>query len=173
MSRKLGSPPPASSEAVHRAMVSNRGKDTGPEKILRRALRRSGITGYRMNWKGAPGKPDVAFPEHRLAIFVNGCFWHRCPRCNLRLPKTNRGYWKKKFELNVERDARKKKDLEIAGWHVMTIWECEIREDVDRYVRRIKRRLNTYRPNRRPPRRPSSVRSGARTHAQHRPHHTS
>lgn len=171
--RKLSPPPPASSEAIHRTMVSNRGKNTGPEKILRRALRRRGITGYRMNRKGVPGRPDVTFSEYRLAIFVNGCFWHRCPRCGLPLPKTNRAFWKRKFEMNVERDARKRKELKTAGWQVITIWECEIKSDVDRCVRRIERSLNTHRPNRRLPRRPSSTRSCKRTPAWRRPPRTS
>jgi len=173
MVRKLSLPPISSSEAVHKSMLSNRGRDTGPEKALRAALRRHELSGYRLNWKGAPGRPDIVFPESWLAIFVNGCFWHRCSRCDLPLPKTNRAFWRGKFELNVERDARKRKDLKTAGWHVITLWECEIKKDVDRCVRMIERRLNTYRPTGRSPRRPSSARIGTRTRARHRPPRTS
>jgi len=173
MTRKSGSPPPSSSEAIHRTMVSNRDRDTNPEKIIRRALRRNGMTGYRLNWKGAPGRPDVVFPGSRLAIFVNGCFWHRCPRCDLPLPKTNRVFWRRKFELNVERDARKKKELKAAGWHVLTIWECEVKDDVDRCVRRIERSLNTHRPTRRSHRQLSSKKNDTLTRARPRRPRTS
>jgi len=95
-----------------------------------------------LNWKSAPGRPDIAFPRKRLAVFVNGCYWHRCPHCDLPLPKTNKVFWKRKFELNVERDVRKREELRIIGWSVITIWECEIKKDVDRCARKIQRHLN-------------------------------
>ena len=72
---------------------------------------------------------------------MNGCFWHRCPRCALPLPKSHSDFWRKKFELNEERDMRKNKALKLASWRVVTVWECEIKEDVDRVVLRIKRAL--------------------------------
>lgn len=114
-------------EATSRAMSANRGKDTKPEIILRKALREIGFSGYRLHWKGAPGRPDIAYPRHRLAIFVHGDFWHRCPVCNLPLPKTNIEFWEQKLERNVQRDARKVAELEAAGWEVVICWEHEIR----------------------------------------------
>ena len=121
--------PAASSEAVRRSMMGNKAKDTKPELELRRLLREAGYPGYRLHWKKAPGRPDIAYPGRKVAIFVNGCFWHRCPHCSPALPKTNGEFWEAKFEANVGRDARKIAELESAGWTVVTVWECEIISD--------------------------------------------
>lgn len=120
---------PPVKHAVHKSMVGNKSKNTKPELLLRRALREAGITGYRLQWK-VPGRPDVAFPGKRVAVFVNGCFWHRCPHCNPSMPKTRREYWVPKFKRNVERDARNKRLLEDAGWSVHVVWECELKKNV-------------------------------------------
>jgi len=90
-------------------MKGNKAKNTKPELLLRKALCSTGIRGYSLNWKKVPGKPDIAFPGKKIAIFVNGCFWHRCPICDLPLPKTNIEFWKNKFIRNVERDRLKTK----------------------------------------------------------------
>ena len=129
--------PKPSSEVTSRVMRSNKAKDTKPELILRRALREVGFPGYRLNWKKVPGRPDIAYPGRKIAIFVNGCFWHRCPYCQLPLPKTHTDFWKAKFERNVERDARKTLELESAGWHVITVWECEIKNDLSSVLSKI------------------------------------
>ncbi len=97
----------------------------------------SRLFGYRVNWRGAHGRPDIAFPSRRIAVFVNGCFWHRCPICNLPIPKTNADYWRAKFKLNVERDALIRARLEETQWLVIVVWECEINADLDGVVRRI------------------------------------
>ena len=122
-------PPPPTSEATTKSMKSNKGKDTGPELAARRILRELGYPGYRLNWKKAPGKPDIAYPGRRLAIFINGCFWHRCPVCNPPLPKSHVEYWEEKFRRNVERDAEKTEELESSGWTVVVIWECRLRKE--------------------------------------------
>jgi DNA mismatch endonuclease (patch repair protein) len=109
-------------------MRANRARDTGPERALRRALRTAGHPGYRLNWRAARGRPDVAYPGRRVAVFVHGCFWHHCPRCQPRLPKSNQGFWARKFELNQARDARNRTELEACGWIVHEVWECDIRE---------------------------------------------
>ena len=114
-------------------MKANKGRDTGPELLLRRALRETGWPGYRVNWK-VPGRPDIAYPGRKVAIFVNGCFWHRCPICNLPSPKSNVEFWKTKFEKNVERDRRKSIELNEMGWTVITVWECQIKKDVNSVV---------------------------------------
>ncbi|MDI6900625.1 MAG: very short patch repair endonuclease [Anaerosomatales bacterium] len=137
MPGKLGPIPEATSEAVTRSMKGNRGRDTKPEIELRRLLRAAGYPGYRLHWKRAPGRPDIAYPGRRVAIFVNGCFWHRCPHCRPAEPKSHADYWGKKFELNKERDARKTRELETAGWTVLTVWECRLREAPEAVVRTI------------------------------------
>lgn len=110
-------------------MKSNKCKDTGPEIAARRMLREIGYPGYRLNWKKAPGRPDIAYPGHKLAIFINGCFWHRCPFCDLPLPRSHEEYWREKFRRNVERDAEKKEELESSGWTVIVIWECQLKKE--------------------------------------------
>ncbi len=122
-------PPPPTSEATTKTMKSNKGKDTGPELKVRKMLREAGYPGYRLNWKKAPGRPDIAYPGHKLAIFVNGCFWHRCPICDMPLPKSHVDYWQEKFRRNVERDAEKTKELEDSGWKVVVIWECRLKKE--------------------------------------------
>ncbi len=128
--------PPASSPAVHNVMVANTSKDTKPELSVRRMLREAGHPGYRLHWRidDADGRyicrPDITYPGRKLAIFVHGCFWHRCPKCDLRMPKTNVGYWSEKFSRNVDRDIRKEGALLELGWEVHTIWECDVLEGI-------------------------------------------
>jgi DNA mismatch endonuclease (patch repair protein) len=129
MPGKLGPIPEPSSDAVSRSMKGNRGKNTGPELQLRALLRAAGYPGYRLHWKKAPGHPDIAYPGRKVAIFVNGCFWHRCPHCQPAEPKSHSAYWRRKFELNRERDNRKQRELEEAGWTVVTVWECQLQQD--------------------------------------------
>lgn len=95
--------------------------DTGPEVELRRALHRLGLR-FRVNLKGLPGTPDVAFTRARIAVFVDGCFWHRCPQHGV-VPKSNRQWWSDKLQANVERDHRKDAELESLGWLPVHIWE--------------------------------------------------
>ena len=121
--------PEPSSEVTTRVMKANKGKDTKPEIMVRQVLRESGFPGYRLNWKKVPGRPDIAYPGRKIAIFVNGCFWHRCPFCNLSTPKTHSDFWQQKFQKNVERDERKTSELEDMGWTVYTVWECQIKKD--------------------------------------------
>ncbi len=118
-------------------MRANRGRDTAPERALRRALRESGHPGYRLNWRRAPGHPDISYPGRRVAVFVHGCFWHHCPRCQPVLPRSNQAFWARKFELNQERDARKRRELEARGWVVHEVWECDIRDRLAEVTRRI------------------------------------
>lgn len=124
-------------ENVSKMMSSNKSKGTKPELILRKALFNEGIRGYRLNYKKAPGRPDIAFVAKKIAIFVNGCFWHRCPHCELHLPKHNSAFWQKKFATNIERDKNKTTELQSSGWRVTTIWECEIREELNNIIKVI------------------------------------
>ena len=115
--------------AIRKSMKGNKRADTKPELLVRQHLRKAGLTGYRLQWKKAPGRPDIAFPGRKIAIFVNGCFWHRCPHCHPSVPKRNTAFWEAKFRRNVERDRAAVAALDQAGWTVITIWECELKRD--------------------------------------------
>ena len=132
--------PEASSLATRHVMQANKSKNTGPELKVRAALREAGLTGYRIHWKKAPGSPDVCFPGRRVAIFVHGCFWHRCPHCSLSRPRSHTSYWEEKFARNRARDARDEALLVKSGWTVLVIWECELKRDrLERTMARLVR----------------------------------
>jgi len=115
-------------------MSAIRAKNTKPELILRKALWKSGIRGYRLHWKKAPGRPDICFPSKKIAIFVHGCFWHKCPYCKPSSPKSHILFWINKFKSNEQRDKIKLKELKQAGWKTMVIWECHIKKALGRCV---------------------------------------
>jgi DNA mismatch endonuclease (patch repair protein) len=116
-------------------MAANRGKDTTPELLLRRALWSAGFRGYRTHPKGVPGTPDILFPRCRLAIFVHGCFWHDCPKCGKQtVPKSNSEFWRRKFERTRQRDAAALSSLEASGYTVQVVWECEVKKSLAEVV---------------------------------------
>lgn len=125
-----GRAPIPKSVATSRLMRANKAKNTKPEILFRKALWANGIRGYRLHWNKIPGRPDIAFPARQIAIFINGCFWHRCPHCNLPLPKSNSRFWKAKFEKNVIRDKSKIALLKQGNWRPIIFWECQIKNDV-------------------------------------------
>ena len=133
-----GRAPIPESETTSKVMSANKGKNTKPELMLRNALIDIGINNFETNLKDIPGRPDVAFPKIKLAIFVHGCFWHHCPKCNPNLPKSNTEFWKNKFEKNKQRDAKKKQILEENNWFVIVFWEHDINSDVNNCVIKIK-----------------------------------
>jgi DNA mismatch endonuclease (patch repair protein) len=105
-------------------MSGIRGKNTKPELIVRSFLHRAGLR-FRLHAK-LPGKPDLVFPKYRTVVFVHGCFWHRHKSCRFATtPASNVKFWLEKFNANVQRDERVKKQLRNLGWSVLTIWECE------------------------------------------------
>ncbi|HOW67446.1 MAG TPA: very short patch repair endonuclease [Candidatus Paceibacterota bacterium] len=106
------------------AAVRSTGNRTTELKLVR-ILRAHKITGWRRH-QLLPGKPDFVFQRRRLAIFVDGCFWHGCPR-HLRMPHGNRSYWKRKIERNIRRDHETTRLLKEAGWRVLRIWEHTLR----------------------------------------------
>lgn len=116
-------------------------KNTAPEKLVRSYLHKLGYR-YRLHRRDLPGKPDIVFPRNRIALFVNGCFWHGCRKCNeAHIPKTNSRFWKEKIERNIIRDKNKRNELKKAGWKVGTVWECELR-DVQKATKPIIKMLN-------------------------------
>lgn len=133
--------PTPKSETVSRVMSANRAKNSKPEMLLRQRLWREGIRGYRLHYKRVPGRPDISFVGKKIAIFVNGCYWHRCPKCNYSKPKTNAEFWAAKFERNVARDNRKVSELQALGWQILTVWECELKKDLDSVIKTIKKYL--------------------------------
>lgn len=125
--------PKASSEQVSRNMKNVRVRDTGPEILVRRRLFALGFR-YRVNYRpkvAGIGRSsiDIAFPGKRVAVFIDGCFWHCCPEHG-ELPKANRKWWESKFAENKERDARVTNILKMAGWIVLRFWAHESPENV-------------------------------------------
>ena len=112
-----------------------RGKNTGPEIKLRKLLWTQGVRGYRIHYK-LPGKPDIIFTKKKIAIFIDGCFWHKCPVC-FQEPETRKEFWMKKINSNVERDLKNTRQLEDDGWTVLRFWEHEIRKTPDNVVEKI------------------------------------
>jgi DNA mismatch endonuclease (patch repair protein) len=108
-------------------MRAVRGKDTGPELVVRRALHRAGYR-YRLHVKTLPGTPDIVFPSRRKVVFVHGCFWHGHPRCaKARLPKTQVAFWLAKVTLNRKRDQARIEQLKRQGWKVLVVWQCQLK----------------------------------------------
>ena len=120
-------------------MQGNKGRDTGPELLLRKALWAGGVRGYRLHRRVEGVRPDLVFGKAKVAVFVHGCFWHRCPYCKPRLPKRNRDFWKAKFKANRARDLRKRSTLVAAGWDVVELWECRVLSAVGRIGARLNR----------------------------------
>ncbi len=98
-------------------------RDSGPEILLRRELHSLGLR-FRIQYRGIPGTPDIAFTRARIAVFVDGCFWHQCPEHGV-MPKANREWWKAKLEGNTERDRRKDRALLELDWLPFHVWEHE------------------------------------------------
>jgi DNA mismatch endonuclease (patch repair protein) len=107
-----------------------RGKDTGPELVVRRLIHSLGYR-YRLHARELPGRPDVVFRPRRKVIFVHGCFWHRHPdpSCSFaRLPKSRLSFWKEKLEGNRQRDLRNQELLHRQDWEFLVVWECQLRD---------------------------------------------
>lgn len=116
-----------------RIMARIKGKNTKPEILLRKALYSKGLR-YRTHY--GDERIDIAFPSKRLAIFVDGCFWHMCP-VHRTFPKSNKRYWLPKLRRNMVRDKEINAKLRKRGWRVIRLWEHEINEDVLRCARRV------------------------------------
>lgn len=118
-------------------------RDTGPELLLRRRLWAMGCR-YRLRRK-LPGSPDLVFVGRRLAVFVDGCFWHGCSLHHT-LPAANRDFWLRKLERNQARDRRVDEELAAMGWTVLRVWEHEVRADLEGAATRVALFLKLERP---------------------------
>jgi DNA mismatch endonuclease (patch repair protein) len=136
----------ATTEGVRRSMLANRSSDTGPEIALRKALHALGFR-YRKHVPLVVGRlrtrPDILFASARVAVFVDGCFWHRCP-VHATDPRANAEYWLPKLAANAARDRRVNDALAGAGWTVVRIWEHEAIDDaVARVTSAVERAAET------------------------------
>lgn len=119
-------------EQRSRCMAAIRSRDTKPEMVVRRFLFSKGLR-YRVNDHKLPGSPDIVLKKYKTVIFIDGCFWHGHDGCKYyQLPKTNVDFWRHKITMNIARDYSNNVDLKLAGWHVIRIWECEIKTKAKR-----------------------------------------
>ncbi len=117
-------------------MARIRSRDTNPEKAVRSLLHGMGYR-FRLHRRDLPGTPDIVLPRYRTVVFVHGCFWHSHKGCKYAYqPKSRTEFWKRKLQLNVERDQIVESELTEAGWNVGIIWECELTD-----VARVKEKL--------------------------------
>jgi len=125
----------ATNEATRKSMLGNRSRDTRPELLIRRALHARGFR-FRVDLRPEPSlrtRADIVFTRRRIAVYIDGCFWHGCP-LHATTPKSNESYWLPKLARNAERDAQSTASLEERGWLVLRFWE---HESVDAVVARI------------------------------------
>ena len=117
-------------------MSSIKGRNTSPEKIVRRCLRKLGRK-FKTYCPELPGNPDIVLSKAKKVIFVHGCFWHNHKNCKrAALPTTNRAFWAKKIKGNATRDKKVKRELQKVGWKALTIWQCQTK-DLERLIKRI------------------------------------
>lgn len=114
-------------ETRSRNMAAVRARDTAPELALRQALVAVGLRGYRLHCRNIPGRPDIAWPSRRVAIFVDGAFWHGHPSAFT--PGKSGPFWDRKIGANIERDRRTDEKLRSAGWTVVRLWDFEVEAD--------------------------------------------
>lgn len=119
-----------------RSLIMSRikGKDTKAEIVFRKMLFARGLR-YRLHYS-IDGRPDIAMPSKKVAIFIDGCFWHKCPKC-FRPPKSRINYWEPKIQRNLDRDKRTNATLKAKGWKIIRVWEHEVYEDHQKPLKRI------------------------------------
>lgn len=134
-----GRSPIPKSAATSRVMSSNKAKNTKPEIFLRKCLWGNNLMGYRLHPSNLPGKPDIAYIGRKIAIFVNGCFWHGHKNCpDGHIPNTNFKYWRAKIDKNIMRDRKNVNKLKRKGWVVVIIWVCDLKKSTQKQIERIR-----------------------------------
>jgi DNA mismatch endonuclease (patch repair protein) len=130
------------SKKIRSKIMSKVQRNSKPEQVLRKALFRLGYR-YSLNprFKELNFKPDIVMVSRKVCIFVDGCFWHRCPKC-FKAPKSNKKYWNAKIKRNIERDKEQNKFLKKNGWKVIRVWEHEIAHNLKLCINRIKNRID-------------------------------
>jgi len=123
-------------------MTNIRSKDTKIELKVRSALHKKGFR-FRKNVKDLPGKPDIVLPKLKTIIFIDSCFWHKCPY-HYKQPKSNIKYWKPKIERNVKRAKEVNKQLRNDGWNVIRIWEHSIKKNFDKCIESIINKIHKH-----------------------------
>ena len=123
-------------EQRHKNMTHIKSTNTKIEKDITKALWNLGYR-FRKNVKGLPGKPDIAIKKYKIVVFLDSCFWHKCPE-HFKKPKSNLEYWEPKIKRNVERDAEIKRYYQQKNWHILRIWEHEVKKDFDNTLSKIK-----------------------------------
>ena len=129
------------SESRSKNMQAIRAKSNKSTELkMVKLFKENNITGWRRHLP-LPGKPDFTFKKEKVTVFVDGCFWHKCPKC-YREPKTNTEFWRNKIETNLKRDRRVTRKLRKAGWCVCRIWECRLKKPAP-VISRINRLLQS------------------------------
>jgi DNA mismatch endonuclease (patch repair protein) len=127
-------------DAAKRSWIMSRvvSKGTRPEQFIATSLRAAGIR-FQTHRADLPGCPDFVFAGIRLAVFVDGCFWHwhGCPRC--RMPASHQDYWEKKIARNIARDRQSRTELHRLGWRYVTVWECNLADGMKRCTRMVRK----------------------------------
>lgn len=128
-------------EQRHKNMTHIKSTNTKIEKDITKALWNLGYR-FRKNVKGLPGKPDIAIKKHKVVIFLDSCFWHKCPE-HFKKPKSNLEYWEPKIKRNVERDAEINRYYQNKNWHILRIWEHEVKKDFDNTLAKISKFIDS------------------------------
>ena len=133
---KFDQVPPVRTKVM--SAVRSRG-NRSTELAFRLALVRAGVKGWKLHASGLTGCPDFCFPSERTVVFIDGCFWHGCPKCHHSSIRTRSGYWTEKIKLNRARDLRVTRSLRSHGWRVIRVWEHELGQSPPPVIGRITR----------------------------------
>lgn len=122
-------------------MAKVKGRDTGPERLVRSMLHRMGYR-FRLYRRDLPGSPDIVLPKHRKIVLVHGCFWHGHKGCKkASRPSTRVEFWNRKIDENIRRDKKIRKELAVSGWKVLVVWECKTRKS-EKLTQKLERFLH-------------------------------